>query len=204
MLTFAQKSNIRRHLDYPVAGLLSASAAGGSLASAFVGYRFLQTYGRLEWKLNNLNPDEEARLTGLAYGAVALVGPQPNPGDQIGITLSGGGLSTPQTITATMPTVPVGTDGRPQFILALAAAAAANTALQQARFQCPSTLRHWSVQHEPVAIGGGGVHRPRSVHARQPHGFRCPIPPNHRHRGVLNTLHLARWHNDPLRLSPHS
>lgn len=132
MLTFAQKSSTRRHLDYPVAGLLSVSAAGGSLASAFVGYRFFQAYGRMEWKLNNLNPDEEARLVGLAYGAIALVGPQPNPGDTISVTLSGGNIASPQTLTATAGATPIGYDGRPTLLAALAGAASLNPVLTAA------------------------------------------------------------------------
>ena len=127
-LTFAQKSAVRRHLDYPVAGLLKSSPAGGSLASAFAGYRFFQTYGRLEWKMNNLNADEEARLLGVAYGAIALIGPNPNVGDTVGITISGGGLVNAQTISATAQA----RDAPANLILRLAANAASNTAMQAA------------------------------------------------------------------------
>lgn len=132
-LTYEQKSSVRRHLDYPVAGLLKVSATGGSLASPFVGYRFFQAYGRLEFKMNNLNPDEEARLVGLAYGSVALIGPNPTPGDQISVTLSGGGIATAQTITATCPNFGQGQDGLAAFANALAAAAIANPVLQAAQ-----------------------------------------------------------------------
>lgn len=132
MLTFAHKSSIRRHLDYPVAGLLQVSAAGGSLGSAFAGYRFFQAYGRLEWKMNNLNPDEEARLVGLAYGAVALVGPQPGVGDTISVVLSGGNIASPQTLTATAGAVPIGTDGRPTLLASLAGEASLNPVLTTA------------------------------------------------------------------------
>ena len=131
-LTFQQKSAIRRHLDYPVVGLIQQSAAGGSVASAFSGYRFFQTYGRLEWKMNNLNPDEEARLVGKAYGAVAFIGLQPTAGDQVSITFSGGNLTSPQTITATMPSYSVGTDGLTVFGAALVSAALQNSALRDA------------------------------------------------------------------------
>jgi len=127
-LNFAQKSGIRRHLDYPVAGLLQNSPAGGSLGSAFVGYRFLQAYGRLEWKMNNLNPDEEARLVGLGYAACALVGPNPNAGDQISVTLSGGNITSPQVVSAAAQAG----DNQATFISRLAANAALNTVLQAA------------------------------------------------------------------------
>jgi hypothetical protein len=129
VLTEAQKSNVRRHLDYPVAGLLKSSPAGGSLASPFAGYRFFQTYGRLEWKLNNLNADEEARLLGVAYGAVTLIGPNPNVGDSISITLQGGSISSPQTLVATT------SSGDSSVTLAqrLVVAAVGNTVLQAAQ-----------------------------------------------------------------------
>lgn len=132
-LNYAQKSSVRRHLDYPVVGLLKTSPAGATLGNAFNGYRFFQAYGRLEYKLNNLNPDEEARLVGLAYGAVALIGPQPNVGDQISVTLSGGNIAAPQTITAICPAVGAGYDARVALANALAVAAIANTTLQAAQ-----------------------------------------------------------------------
>lgn len=104
MLTFEQKSNVRRHLGYPVAGLLQVSPAGGSVASGSIGYRFFQIFGQLEYKMNNLNPDEEARLLGRSVCAILLGGPQPNPGDTISATLTGGGLGSPVTHTATAGT----------------------------------------------------------------------------------------------------
>lgn len=132
-LTLAQKSNIRRHLKYPVAGLLRASPAGGAFAQGFIGYRFFQAYGALEFRMNNLAPDEEARLVGRAYAAAALVGPQPNPGDTVSITLSGGAIASPQTLTATAgPTIP-NTDNRLPLIMELAAACSRNTVLQAAQ-----------------------------------------------------------------------
>jgi hypothetical protein len=131
-LTTAQKSDCRRHLKYPVVGLIKTSTAGGSLASGAAGYRFFQAYGFLEYKLNNLNPDEEARLLGLAYAAIALLGPQPNPGDTVSVTLSGGPISSPQTLTATAGAPAPGADMRINLVNALAAACAANTVLQAA------------------------------------------------------------------------
>lgn len=130
MLTLSQKSGIRRHLDYPVAGLMKNSPAGGSLGSPFAGYRFFQTYGRLEYKMNNLSPDEEARVVGLAYGAVALVGPHPAQGDTVGFTLSGGGLAMPVSISATA----LAGDTPVHLILRLAEAGASNAAIRDAGF----------------------------------------------------------------------
>lgn len=130
MLTLAQKSSIRRHLDYPVAGLMRNSPFGGSLGSAFNGYRFFQAYGRLEYKMNNLSPDEEARIVGLPYGGVALVGPNPSAGDTVGFTISGGGLAVPVTISATA----LAGDTAVLLILRLAEAGASNAALRDAGF----------------------------------------------------------------------
>src|ERR1700680_3886960 len=104
-LTATQKTSIRRHLKYPVVGLIrNGAVGGGTLASGFSGYRFFQAYGALEYKLNNLAPDEEARLLGGAIGAVAIAGTPPNPGDSISVMFSSPALSSSQTITATYPT----------------------------------------------------------------------------------------------------
>lgn len=113
---------------------MTTSPAGGSFASAFAGYRFFQAYGRLEWKLNNLNPDEESRLLGLAYGAVALPGPQPEAGDAISVTLAGNGLGAPQTVSATAAAGVPGQDMRLALLADLVAAIAANSLLSAAGF----------------------------------------------------------------------
>jgi hypothetical protein len=137
-ITIAQKSSIRRHLGYPVAGLARTGQAGGTLASGSIGYRWLQAYGFLEYKMNNLNPDEEARLTGNAYGAIAFSGPQPTPADTVEVVISGGGLLSPQTLSITAgPQVP-GQDGRITVVNLLAAAGGSNPALQTAQIVCLS------------------------------------------------------------------
>src|ERR1700751_4112508 len=100
-ITLAAKSSIRRHLNYPVIGLPLISTGGGTLGSGAAGFRWFQAWGFLEYRLNNLNPDEEARLLGSGYAALALTGPPPNPGDTLSVTFSGGGLPSPVTITAT-------------------------------------------------------------------------------------------------------
>ncbi len=130
-LTLAQKSACRWHLGFPVAGLPRVSPAGGSLAGGAAGWRFHQAFGFLEYKLNNLNPDEEARLTGFAYAAIAMTGPQPNQGDTISVTFSGGNLLAPETVTATMP-APSKDDGRLIMVALLAGAVALDTVLQAA------------------------------------------------------------------------
>lgn len=129
-LTLAEKSSIRRHLNYPVAGLIKTSVAGATFATGAVGYRFTQAYGFLEWKMNNLNPDEECRVTGSAYAAIALVGPQPVAGNTISVTLSGGNIASPQTITATAGTPIAGTDMRLNLLASIAQGVAINSVLQ--------------------------------------------------------------------------
>ncbi len=101
-LTLAQKSDVRRFLRYPLAGLYRLSPAGGSVAVGTAGYRYFTAYGQMEFRLNNLAPDEEARLTGNAYAAIAVIGPTPNVGDTLSVTFSGGNLAAPVTITVTV------------------------------------------------------------------------------------------------------
>ncbi len=102
-LTLTDKSDIRRHLRYPPAGLYRVSVAGGTLAGATsVGYRYLDVYGMLEWRMNNLDANEEARITGRAYGSLAFQGPPPNVGDTLTLTFAGGGLAAATSITLTV------------------------------------------------------------------------------------------------------
>jgi hypothetical protein len=71
-LTLQTKVAIRRHLGYPLAGLQRISPAGGTLASANNAYRFFESYGQLEYRMNQLAPAEEAVLTGSPYGAIGF------------------------------------------------------------------------------------------------------------------------------------
>lgn len=135
-LTVAQKMAIRRHLKYPVTGNVSQSPAGGNLAQGFVGYRFFQSYGALEYKMNNLAPVEEAAILGLFYGAAAFVGPQPNAGDQASLTITSTALSaSPQTVSALVsnPAAPF-PNATLQLAASLAAAVANNAVLKAAGF----------------------------------------------------------------------
>jgi len=126
-LTLAQKSDVRRHLGYPVIGLPNNQQLGSGNA----GYRFFAVWGQLEYRLNNLNADEEARLTGYAYGALALIGNNPNPGDTISVTFTGGGLAAPVTLTATAQPG----DTPLIFLNRLAALGATNPQLQNAQYR---------------------------------------------------------------------
>lgn len=98
------KIKLRDHLKFGIAGLYRVSPAGGSVASGLIGYRFFQAYGALEYRMNNMAAAEEAMITGAAMAAIGYTGPDPVPGDQFTVTISGGGLSTPVATTVTAQT----------------------------------------------------------------------------------------------------
>lgn len=56
-LTDEQKVDVRRHLRYGPVGVLPD---GGS----FISYRFFVWHGQLEFRMNNMAPAEELRITG--------------------------------------------------------------------------------------------------------------------------------------------
>jgi hypothetical protein len=137
-LTLDQKSNVRRHLKFAIGGLPRTSPVGGSLG-AFAGYRWNQAWGRLEFALNNMAPDEEARLLGLGYGAVALMGPLvdgsgnpvPAAGNTVTVTFQGGALTGQHQVTATA----VAGDSLLQLVARLAVAVNNDTTMQAANIQ---------------------------------------------------------------------
>lgn len=130
-LTDAQKIQVRRHMGYPVIGLMQLSPGGASLGSAAAGYRYFQAYGLMEYRMNNLQVSEEAAVVGSCAGGIAIVGPQPAPGDTVTIVLSGGNIATPQTLT-TPPFALAGIDGRLTFCQQIAALVSQNAVLQAA------------------------------------------------------------------------
>ena len=109
-VTDAQKAQVRRHMKYPVIGLPSISPGGASLGVGFTGHRYFQAWGLMEYRLNNLQPVEEAMLLGVAIGGVAILIP-PSVGDTVSVVLSGGNLVAPVTIS-TPPWSATGQDGR--------------------------------------------------------------------------------------------
>ncbi len=108
-LSLSQKSSIRRHLKFAPAMLPRNSPSSGAALGSFMGFRWNAFWGQLEFALNNLDANEEARLLGNGYGAVALMGPlltiagttNPQAGDEVAITFSGGNLASPHTVTTT-------------------------------------------------------------------------------------------------------
>jgi hypothetical protein len=138
MLSEDTKVDIRRHLDFPLAGLPYASPGSGApnqgvdtrFASGMASYRYFQIWPLVEWRLDSLSAAEESRITGLAYGAVKVVAGVA-AGDQVSVTLSGGGLGSPVTLThvAASGDTPLG------IVNALAVAGLGNATLLSAGFQ---------------------------------------------------------------------
>jgi hypothetical protein len=131
-VTDAQKVQIRRHMGYPVMGLMQFSPGGASLGTASSGYRFFQAYGLMEWRLNNLQVSEEAALVGSCAAGIALVGVQPTVGQTASVVFAGGGIvGGPITIT-TPAFATSGTDGRLVLCQQLASLVSLNVTLQAA------------------------------------------------------------------------
>jgi hypothetical protein len=109
-LTQADKVSVRRYLDYSAIGLYRQNNAGGTLAPMNTGFRMFNSYGNLEFKLNNLLPEEEATLTGRIYGSIGFNQPNPSqfvvdvdPGSTVTVSLSSAAFSaSPVTINYTV------------------------------------------------------------------------------------------------------
>jgi hypothetical protein len=79
MLSAGTKADIRRHMGVPVAGI---NAGGVQL-----GYRYDTKVGDLEYRMINLQPYEEATITGQPIGSIQITG-MPAIGDPISITMT--------------------------------------------------------------------------------------------------------------------
>lgn len=128
MLNPINKSDIRRHLDYPAIAV-NRAALGGSPAQVR-NYIFNMGLQTLEDRLNELDVTDEAKLTGKCIGSITLTGPDPNIGDSVSVQVSSTGLESPVTLTVTAAS------GDLKFGLAtkLTAAAAQNGELVAAGF----------------------------------------------------------------------
>ena len=80
MLSEIQKSRVRVHMGVPVVGL----PATGSV----LGWRYNQQVGQLEYRMNNLQPIEEAQLTGTPTGVAQITG-NPQIGDTVTAVIMG-------------------------------------------------------------------------------------------------------------------
>ncbi len=124
--------NTARHLGYDIIGLWQNAPGGASMAYGGAGYRYFDDYGSLLYRLNQMRPEEECRLTGRAYGAVAFTGLNPQPGDTVTVTLTGGGLLAPCVAVVTVPTP---TNGRAPWSLLNVAGALTQAFMIQGTFQ---------------------------------------------------------------------
>jgi hypothetical protein len=102
-LTEPVKTDVIRHMGFPVLGLYQLGAAGGALAYGNMGYRFFGASGQLLYRLNLLRPLEEASITGLATGSISFTGQGPNVGDSFTVTLAGAFTGSPISVTITVP-----------------------------------------------------------------------------------------------------
>ena len=72
--TSAQAADIRRYCGYPAYG---AGPAG------FQGWRFFTAYGLLEFRINNLSPDEESVVSNYLATLAQLEGAVPEAGSRL-------------------------------------------------------------------------------------------------------------------------
>lgn len=121
MLSLEVKSDVRRHLKYP--------ALNQSSGDALSYINWDQSSLILERRMDSLSPVSGAKISGLALGTLAMVGREPEPGDQISIVISSTLLESDETIG---PIVAV--DGDTQILMArkLAQAIADNPTLASA------------------------------------------------------------------------
>lgn len=148
-----QKSDIRRHLGFPVVGLYSQSPAGASLANLNSGYRFFESYGQLEYRMNQLKPDEESRITGNVYAAIGFANANTPiiPGTAITVTLNCAAFATnPVTLSYTVQS----SDTLLTIVSAFANLAALNTVFTNAGGQAVNEYGTgpWSNTIVPVPI----------------------------------------------------
>lgn len=119
MLTQQQKVAIRRHAGIPFAG----TAQAGRL----FGWRFEIHVEDLEYKMNNMQPNEEQLLTGLAMGSWKLGG-RPTVGDVLSFVV--GATTVNYTVTDSdfdIPPNPINpSDSSVLYAIALSAANAIN------------------------------------------------------------------------------
>lgn len=123
-------SDVLRHLGYPVHGLYQNAPAGGALAFGDIGFRFFGAPGSLLYRLNQLSPVEEAKITGQATGAVFFTGLNPRTGDSMTITLNASNLLAPIVVTVIVPATGLGQ--RPWSLAQVAAQIAQAFTLQPA------------------------------------------------------------------------
>jgi hypothetical protein len=91
MLTEAQKATVRRLMGYPSAGAPLVSPGGGTLAHGFISHRFHQVSGLLEFRMNWMQPVEEAMLTGLSSAMLTVSGSVTAPAQIVALSVTPNG-----------------------------------------------------------------------------------------------------------------
>ena len=139
-LTAIQKSQIRRHLKYENVGFAASSPqGGGGTLGTNESYQATSYYGKLEIKMNSLQPCDEATLVGKAYASFNILGFPPNQGDEAILTFanlagaSGPLPSSPYSITVACNEESAGDQGL--FALQIALAISKDTTLASTGFQ---------------------------------------------------------------------
>lgn len=134
-LSGATIAHIRRHLGYPKVGLPQSipGRPGAALAVGLAGYRTDDSYNSLEEALARLRPEEEAILTGLAYGAIGISS-NVTPGDSIEVTIDSDDLEDPEVFSVVVQTG----DTVTSFLTRIATAVNQRPVLAQKRFQAKS------------------------------------------------------------------
>jgi hypothetical protein len=131
MLQEVIKMNIRRLLGYPTAGQPRISPSGASLADSGISWRFMEAYGMLEFRMNNLTPTEESSITGNPMASIQFSGPAPTGGDSNSFTFTGSFTGSPITVG---PVVAVLGDQLINYVNRIANAINSNSALLAAGF----------------------------------------------------------------------
>lgn len=172
MLTQTQKVAIRRHLGVPFAG----TAQAGRL----YGWRFTWYAEDLEYRMNNMQPPEEALITGATLGSYQIDG-RPTVGDLVTYTITDPTprtIAVPYTVTLQDFMLPASqvnpADSSPLYAIALNSALAINNAASQFGYAAvgvmPADL--FSPQFMPpyfaeVLITSAGQNKPFTLTAAQ-------------------------------------
>ena len=164
-LTEDCKLDVLRHLDYEFIGLYQVAQSGGTLALGNAGMRYTGTMGSLLYKLNYMRPVEEAKLTGVATGAIQFSGSQPVPGSTVTITLTADTLDDPISVTVTVLPAWANPGGLLQLSYAIANAFMLTPAFQAAGFWALADYGAGPFTQQKVATPIVSINAPATVSA---------------------------------------
>ena len=156
MLSDFQRTNVRRHMGYPVVGMPFQSPVGGaSMAHGFPGFRYFEISSTLEFRLQYMMPFEESFITGFAAGLVSVRrtdGQDPRSPFAAGVAAS---LVITQAPAPPVTVTVITAEGDDSFALAinLANAAAADPTLAAAGITATAPLNgggNWPANTTPI------------------------------------------------------